>query len=72
MSWLLKPEVACCDLTLSRSLFHSTGAAVAKSRLSMAFLRQTEDTNGLFSHVRLLDLIRDDKQGVGRNVCVNK
>ena len=47
-------EVVCCDLTLRRRLFNSTGAAVE-------FLGRTEETNSLFQYVRLLDWIRDDK-----------
>ena len=61
MSFLPKLEMVCCDLTLSGSLFHSTGAAVAKPCLTIAFLGHTEETDCLFPHVKLLDWIRDDK-----------
>ena len=37
-SWLLKFEMFCWDLTLIGSLFHSTGAGMAKPHLPMAFL----------------------------------
>ena len=43
-----------------RSLFHSTSATVAKPRLPVAFSGQIEETDELFSHVRLQDLIKDD------------
>ena len=46
-------------------MFHSTGTAVAKPRLPVAFQRRTEKTDNLFLHVRLLYLIRDDKWGWG-------
>ena len=52
--------MVCCDLTLVGSLFHSTGAAVAKCHL--AFLGQNVKTDNLLPHVRLLDLISGDKQ----------
>ena len=56
-----KYEMISCDLTLSRSLFYSTGAVVAQPCLPMAFLGQTEETYTQFPCVRLLDLIRADK-----------
>ena len=37
------------------------GEAIAKPRLSMAFLGQTEEREIRFPRVRLLDLIKDDK-----------
>ena len=46
------------NLTLSRSLFHSTGTAVAKPCLPLVFLGWTEETGDQFPNVRLLDLIR--------------
>ena len=61
LSWFLKLEMICYDLTVTGSLFHSTGAAVVKPRLLTIFLGGTEETDSLFPHVRLLDLIRDDK-----------
>ena len=42
--------MVCCDLTLKRSLFHFTGAAVAKPYLSKAFLGWSEETDCLFLH----------------------
>ena len=41
MSWLLKFEMVCWDLTLSWILFHPIGVDVAKSYLPMAFLGWT-------------------------------
>ena len=65
--------MVCCDLTLSGSLFHSTGKAVAKPRLPMAFLGQTEDTDNLFPSVTfLLDLIMDDNYGDGERFMALK
>ena len=51
----------CCDQTDCESLFHSVGDAIAKPRLPMACLGQTEETDSLFPGVRLLVLIKDDK-----------
>ena len=59
--FFLKLEMVCCELTLIGSLLNSTGAALAKPRLPMAFLGLTEETDSVFPHVRLLELIRDDK-----------
>ena len=51
----------CCDRTDCGSLFHSVGEAIAKPRLPMAFLGQTEEGDSRFPQVRLLLLIKDDK-----------
>ena len=61
LSWLLKLELISCDATLNESLFKFAGAAVTKPRLPMAFLGPTEETDGLFPLVRLLDLNRNNK-----------
>ena len=60
-SWLQKPVIVCCDQTDCGSLFHSVGEVIAKPRLSMAFLGQTEERESRFPRVRLLVLIKDDK-----------
>ena len=44
-------------------MFHSTGAAMAKSHLPITFLGWTEEADSLFPQVRLPDLIKDDKLG---------
>ena len=44
LSWLLKFEKVCCDLTIDGSLFDSTGIGMAKPYLPMAFLGQVEET----------------------------
>ena len=54
--------MVCWDLTLSGSLFYSTGMAVAKPRLPMTFLGWTDENDSLFALVRELDLIKDDKE----------
>ena len=47
--------MVCWDLTVNGSLLLSTAVAVTKSHLPVAFLGQTEGTDGLFPQVRLVD-----------------
>ena len=42
-SWLRKPIIVYCDRTGHGSLFHSVVETIAKTRLPMAFLGQTEE-----------------------------
>ena len=62
----------CCDRTDCGSLFHSVGEGIAKPRLPMAFLGQTEERDSLFPRVRLLVLIKDDEYVHWENVMALK
>ena len=46
--WLLELEMVCWDLTISGSLFHSAGVAVAKPHLLIAFSVQIKETVSYF------------------------
>ena len=63
MSLKLSSEIIYCLLGSDSfsSLFHSTGAATAKPRISMCILGQVEETGSLLPQVRLLELIEADR-----------
>ena len=59
----MKQSIVCSDLTVCGSLFHSAGAATAKSRMPMCFSGQVEETDSLLLRVRLLNLIKAEIYG---------